>query len=214
VTIDAPPERVWPWVADLGKHAAFSPKPYSVEWIEGEPNAVGSRYRSVGEIPMDKHHVNEGEIVENHPNGRFVLHAHDKDGDYPNTFTLKPVGSSTGGHDPPRIREHARDGRDAGSIVFPLVGKKDMRARMALLKQKVEAGRAVSVPPGSSRGVRCKVQSKGTKVDPKAVGASQPVDDVAPPLAAEGHLFPLRITDPFGHARETGAFSGRMSEIT
>ena len=54
VTIDAPPERVWPWVADLGKHAAFSPKPYSVEWIEGEPNAVGSRYRSVGEIPTDK----------------------------------------------------------------------------------------------------------------------------------------------------------------
>jgi hypothetical protein len=25
-------------------------------------------------------------------------------------------------------------------FIFPLVGKKDMRARMALLKQKVEAG--------------------------------------------------------------------------
>jgi hypothetical protein len=43
VMIDAPPERIWPWVADLDKHGAWSPKPYSVEWLEGEPNAVGSR---------------------------------------------------------------------------------------------------------------------------------------------------------------------------
>ena len=139
VTIDAPPERVWPWVADLGKHAAFSPKPYSVEWIEGEPNVVGSRFRSVGEIPNDKQHVNEGEIIENHPNDRFVLHAHDKDGDYPNTFTLKPVGSST----EVTIRLEFVNMRGMAAllapIVFPLVGKKDMRARMALLKQKVEA---------------------------------------------------------------------------
>ena len=139
VTIDAPPERVWPWVADLGKHAAFSPKPYSVEWIEGEPNAVGSRYRSVGEIPTDKHHVNEGEIVENHPNERFVLHAHDKEGDYANTFTLRPAGSST------EVTLRLEFVKMHGvavvmvPIIFPLVGKKDLRARMAMLKQKVEA---------------------------------------------------------------------------
>ena len=139
VTIDAPPERIWPWVADLGKHAAWSPKPYSVEWIVGEPNAVGSRYRSLGEIPNDKHHVNEGEIVENHPNDRFVLHAHDKEGDYANTFTLKPAGSST----EVTIRLEFVKMRGMAALmvpfIFPLVGKKDMRARMAMLKQKVEA---------------------------------------------------------------------------
>ena len=139
VTIDAPPERVWPWVADLGKHGAWSPKPYSVEWIEGEPNAVGSRYRSIGEIPNDKHHVNEGEIVESHPTDRFVLHAHDKEGDYANTFTLRPAGSST------EVTIHLEFVKMHGMasmmvpIIFPLVGKKDMRARMAMLKQKVEA---------------------------------------------------------------------------
>jgi hypothetical protein len=36
VTIDAPPEKVWPWVADLSKHAEWSPKPYRVEWLSGE----------------------------------------------------------------------------------------------------------------------------------------------------------------------------------
>ena len=52
-TIEAPADRVWPWVADLGRHARWSPKPYSVEWTGGEPNAVGSRFRSVGAIPGD-----------------------------------------------------------------------------------------------------------------------------------------------------------------
>jgi hypothetical protein len=36
VTIDAKPEVVWPWVADLSKHVDWSPKPYRIEWLEGE----------------------------------------------------------------------------------------------------------------------------------------------------------------------------------
>ena len=84
--------------------------------------------------------VNDGEIIENHPNDRFVLHAHDKDGDYPNTFTLRPVGSTT----EVTIRLEFVNMRGMAAllapIVFPLVGKKDLRARMAMLKQKVEAG--------------------------------------------------------------------------
>ena len=67
VTIDAKPEVVWPWVADLSKHADWSPKPYRIEWLEGEPNAVGSRFHSAGVIPGDKHHENEGQITENQP---------------------------------------------------------------------------------------------------------------------------------------------------
>lgn len=53
VTIDAPPEAVWFWVADMDTHAQWSPNPYRMEWISGEPDQVGSRYRSVGEIPGD-----------------------------------------------------------------------------------------------------------------------------------------------------------------
>ena len=101
------------------------------------PSAAGTA--RVGEIPNDKHHVNEGEIVESHPTDRFVLHAHDKEGDYANTFTLKPVGSST------EVTIHLEFMKMHGMaammvpIIFPLVGKKDMRDRMAKLKQTVEA---------------------------------------------------------------------------
>src|ERR1700741_1747164 len=95
ITIDAPAERVWTWVADLGRHAEFSPTPYSVEWTGGEPNAVGSRYRAVGVIVGDKHHVNEGEILENDAPRRFALRAHDPQGSYLNTFDLTSQGGST-----------------------------------------------------------------------------------------------------------------------
>jgi uncharacterized protein YndB with AHSA1/START domain len=71
VTIKAPVDRVWAWVADLDKHAGFSPRDYTVEWTQGEPNAVGSRFRSVGWVPSDSHRANEGEIVENRPMERF-----------------------------------------------------------------------------------------------------------------------------------------------
>jgi len=139
VTIDAPVDRVWPWVADLGKHAEWSPKDYTVEWLEGEPNAIGSRYRSVGWVPFDKRHVNEGEIVENQARERFAFRAQDKDGSYANTFTLEPLGQST--KVTFRLDFVKLNGMAAFAVpvVFPLIGKKDIRARMGLLKSKVEA---------------------------------------------------------------------------
>jgi uncharacterized protein YndB with AHSA1/START domain len=139
VTIDAPADRVWPWVADLGKHAEWSPKPYAVEWIQGEPNALGSRYRSVGVIPGDKEHENEGEVVENKPPERFAIASHDKQGSYSNVFTLTPAGSGT--KVTLRLEFVQMHGIAALllPVIFPLVGKKDLRARMAMLKSKVEA---------------------------------------------------------------------------
>ena len=41
VTIDAKPEAVWPWVADLSKHADWSPKPYRIEWLGGRAERGG-----------------------------------------------------------------------------------------------------------------------------------------------------------------------------
>src|SRR6185436_14917050 len=53
--IQAPVPSVWALVSDLDTHASWSPKPYTVEWLSGEPNQVGSRFRSVGWVPGDKH---------------------------------------------------------------------------------------------------------------------------------------------------------------
>ncbi|MEP6477072.1 MAG: SRPBCC family protein [Actinomycetota bacterium] len=138
-TIQAPADRVWPWVADLGRHAPWSPKPYSVAWTAGEPNAVGSRFRSVGAIPGDANHTNEGEIVESAPPNRFVLRAQDPQGSYLSTYTLTPQGAAT--KVTFRLDFLEMHGMSAllAPVLFPLVGKKEIRGRMALLKSTVEA---------------------------------------------------------------------------
>jgi uncharacterized protein YndB with AHSA1/START domain len=139
VTIQAPPERVWPWVADLSTHAQWSPKAYSMEWISGEPNAVGSRYRSVGWVPGDKHHTNEGEILESQPNERFRLRAEDKQGSYENSFVLTRQGDATEvTHRLEFLKMHGLAALMV-PIIFPLSGKPDIRKRLALLKSTVEA---------------------------------------------------------------------------
>ena len=95
VTIQAPPSEVWPWVSQLEKHAEWSTKPYRFEWISGQPNAIGSRYRSEGVIPGDKHHMNEGTITENLPEQRFALDAQDPQGVFRNTYTVRDAGDGT-----------------------------------------------------------------------------------------------------------------------
>jgi uncharacterized protein YndB with AHSA1/START domain len=142
VTIQATPEEVWPWVADVAKHSEWSPKPFSVEWLSGEPNALGSRYRSLGWIPGEKEHSNEGEVVENLPFERFALRSSDKQGSYANTLTLVPVGYAT--TVTLRLEFLKINGIYALliPIVFPFVGKASNRKRMSLLKTKVEGSAA------------------------------------------------------------------------
>jgi uncharacterized protein YndB with AHSA1/START domain len=142
VTIQAPSEQIWPWVADVAKHSEWSPKPFSVEWVSGDPNALGSRYRSLGWIPGEKEHSNEGEVVENRPFERFALRSSDKQGSYANTFTLETVGDAT--KVTLRLEFLKINGIYAVliPIVFPFVGKVSNRKRMVLLKAKVEGSGA------------------------------------------------------------------------
>ena len=139
-TIQAPPATVWGLVADLGTHPSWSPKPYTIEWISGEPNQVGSRYRSVGWIPGDKHHTNEGEITERVEPTRFALKA-DDGGWFINEFDLKPVGE-----DATEVSFTLTFPKMKGfnailaPIAFPLVGKSDIRKRLATLKEAAERG--------------------------------------------------------------------------
>jgi len=138
ITINASPETVWKWVGDLSTHDRWSPHDYRVECVAGEPNTVGSTYRSVGWVPGDKSHKNEVEITEAVPNERLVLRAHDDQGDFTNTFTLTPVPGGT--QVDYRIVFPAMTGMSAVlvPVAFPLLGKPDIRKRMAMLKAAVE----------------------------------------------------------------------------
>jgi uncharacterized protein YndB with AHSA1/START domain len=140
VTIAAPPEQVWPWISDLSKHPQWSPKPYRVELTSGAAGAVGAHYRSVGWIPGDKDHGNDVEITEVVPNQRFAFTATDEQGVFRNSYTLTGSGASSTKvvFDLmfPRMRGMTAL---AVPVLFPLVGKPDIRKRMQLLKSAVEA---------------------------------------------------------------------------
>jgi uncharacterized protein YndB with AHSA1/START domain len=137
--IDAPVEAVWPWIADITKHAQWSPKPFVAQLTSGENGAVGSTYSSVGHVPpADKNHKNEVEITQVVPHSKFVFRAHDENGYFINTFTLKPTGAGTEvtfQHDFPKMK-------GAGRILLPLllpsVGKRDAMVRLGMLKKKAE----------------------------------------------------------------------------
>jgi uncharacterized protein YndB with AHSA1/START domain len=139
ITIKATPDDVWTWVGDLSRHPRWSPRPYSVECVSGQPNEVGSRYRSVGWIPGDKNHPNDVEITEVVPASRLVLRADDAQGAFMNTYTLRPVDAGTEVEFtlvfPPMTGINAI----MVPILFPLVGKADIRKRMVLLKELVES---------------------------------------------------------------------------
>jgi hypothetical protein len=138
-TIQAPPEVVWPWVADLAKHAEYSPKPYRVELVSGEPGAVGSTYKSVGAIPGDKNHENSVEVTESVPTTRFALLAEDNLGAFTSTYDLRPVDGGT------EVTFNLMFPKMSGlpglmaPVLFPIVGQRDINKRMAMLKAKVES---------------------------------------------------------------------------
>ena len=139
VTIDAPPETVWPWIGNLEKHADWSPRRYKATLVSGSANTVGSRYRSVGWIPGDRNHANDVEITDVVPLERFALRAADPMGTFENSYTLRRTGSSTEVTFqlvfPPLTGMAAL----VVPVLFPFVGKVDIRKRGALLKDRVEA---------------------------------------------------------------------------
>jgi uncharacterized protein YndB with AHSA1/START domain len=138
-TIQAPPEVVWPWVSDLAKHAEYSPKPYRVELVSGEPGAVGSTYKSVGAIPGDKNHENTVEVTESVPTTRFALRAEDNLGAFTSTYDLRPVDAGTEVTFTLVFPKMSGLPGVMAPVLFPIVGQRDINKRMAMLKAKVES---------------------------------------------------------------------------
>ena len=138
VRVDASPEKVWPLVAKLKRHADWSPKPYTVEWLSGEPNAVGSKFRSVGWLPNDKNHAMEGEVIESDAPKRFAVRTSDSQGSFVNTLTLEPSGAGTTVTRQMDFPPASGFGKLAFSIIFPLVVRPGVQKGMDLLRQKAE----------------------------------------------------------------------------
>jgi uncharacterized protein YndB with AHSA1/START domain len=149
--IDATPDKVWPAVVDLPAMAVSSPELQSVEWLDDDVPAVGSRFvghnrhEAMGEWSVTSHVVEcERPLV-------FAWAVHDLDEPAASwRFTLEPAGGGT------RLTEWVRlgPGRSGLSLAIERMPDKEqkivfMRMRelernmsvtVAAIKERVEAG--------------------------------------------------------------------------
>lgn len=74
-TIEAPvsPDVAFAYLADVSRHAEWSPKPYWIDPAPELPLVVGSTFTSHGQIPGDKDHTNEVEVIELDPPRTLTL---------------------------------------------------------------------------------------------------------------------------------------------
>ena len=139
VTIDATPEKVWALVADLNRQNEWSPKPYKAEWLSGEPNAVGSTFRSTGWLPQDKQHQMEGSVTVNDPMNTFEVVSHDAKEEWTNRYEFKPSGSQTSVTKTMVGPPLSGAKKAAFSVIFALLVKGAVQKGMDMLKAKAEA---------------------------------------------------------------------------
>lgn len=144
VDVARPPEDVFAYLADVRRHAEWSPRDYRVEGLgEADPVMVGTTYTSIGWLPNDKQHRNEVTVAEMTPPTRLVLASEDHGETFYNTFTLTKTDSGT------RV-ERVLDlpvPPGVNGMLLPVIGalliKPDLRKGLANLRSQVE-GRAAT----------------------------------------------------------------------
>ena len=138
VTVNRPRDEVFAYLADISKHGEWSPKPWRQEGFTA-PLAVGTKFTSMGVIPGDKEHRGEVECTAYEPPARFVLVAHEGDGEFVNTYVLSPEGSGT------KVEKTLDMAKPPGflGLVFPLILsayiKPQVQKGMNQLKQRLES---------------------------------------------------------------------------
>jgi hypothetical protein len=112
VTIDAPPERVWPWIAQIGQDRGGF---YSYTWLE---NLAGCHMRNADRVHLEWQHRDVGDKVLLHPMAGIELsrfepnHSHALQGWY---FVLEPApGHRT------RLLARSRISRGAPRVAYEL----------------------------------------------------------------------------------------------
>jgi uncharacterized protein YndB with AHSA1/START domain len=94
VFINAEPETVFVYVADLTKHGEWSANPLKVEAIANDPIAIGKQYRSsatVGSLTF----AADLRVTEYDPPARFGFEGQDSTGKFLHRFTFTPLTNGT-----------------------------------------------------------------------------------------------------------------------
>lgn len=139
ILISRPPEVVFAYLADVSRHAEWSPKPFRVEGAAGQVRA-GDRFSTVGVVPGDKSHRNDVTVIESSPPERLVLDSVERGEHFVNTFELTPQGNDT-------LLSRQMDAPRPSfplSLLFPLIKavfiRPDVEKGLRNLKRNLESG--------------------------------------------------------------------------
>jgi uncharacterized protein YndB with AHSA1/START domain len=139
VMINAQPEAVFTYVSDLTRHPEWSGGRLSIEAIAAGPVAVGSQYRSQGDVAGQKDRPNELRVTEYQPSTRFTFIAKDPGfGDVSHEFTFKPQDGGTLMERTVTLNMPTLMAFAFRTFISPLVGKPMMDKSLAALKTKLE----------------------------------------------------------------------------
>ncbi len=138
ILINARPDAVFAYVSDLTRHPEWN-RGLRVEAVTSGPAAVGSQYRSFGEVAGQKNRPNELRVTRYEPPARFAFVAKDPDfKEVTHEFTLSARNGGTLMERtvtvelPPLVAFAFR------TFISPLIGKPAMDKALASLKAKLE----------------------------------------------------------------------------
>ena len=139
VFINAQPETVFAYVADLTKHGEWSGGRLIVEAVTSGPAGVGSQYRSRGDLPGQKERPNELRVTQYQAPTRFSFVTQDPSfGGVTHDFTFKPQNNGTLMERTVTVHMNPFVAFAFRNFIFPLVGKPQMDKALAALKAKME----------------------------------------------------------------------------
>jgi len=140
VVINAPPEKVFAYVSDLTRHPEWSGGKLRIESLTPGPVAVGSQYKSYGEVAVEKNRPNELRVTHYEPPVRFTFTAQDRDfGEVVNDFNFITQQGGT-------LMERTLSMKMNPVMAFafrlfirPLIGQPMMDKAFVRLKERLEA---------------------------------------------------------------------------
>ena len=138
--INAKPEDVFAYVSDLTRHGEWSGAPLTVEAVSNGPIAVGSQYRSRGDLPGQKGRPNELRVTQYQAPTRFSFVAQDPSfGGVTHDFTFQPQNNGTLMERTVTAQVNPLVAFAFRNFIFPMIGKPQMDKALAALKAKMES---------------------------------------------------------------------------
>jgi len=139
ILISAPPQTVFAYVSDLTRHPEWSGGRLKIEALSPGPVAIGSQYRSQGDVAGQKDRPNQLRVTQYQPPARFAFVAQDPDfGEVPHAFSFTPQAGGTLLERTVTVTLPPVNAFVFRTFILPLIGRPMMNKALAALKGKLE----------------------------------------------------------------------------